>query len=202
MKGKAKATPLRTQASAQPLPSPKPAPPTLAQFIEDNHKLITVFGVFTALTVFAAGLPVRAVGTMLSFMFITLAVFVWMELWTRFPSNGGSWRLTWFENLLSLTVLILLAYWLLDFRPLWQYFLVVLLFLVFLGITSGILKRLNVFNRLFRTEPGQRRGLRFAFGIAIFLFVAYVSLQLAGLVTPPVNRWLDTISSALSTPIP
>jgi hypothetical protein len=79
----------------------------LYTFVEENHKLLTVLGVFTALTVFAANLPLRPLGSMLSFLFMALTVTLWLELLERFPSKAAGWRMDWFETLLSFTVFIL-----------------------------------------------------------------------------------------------
>ena len=39
-----------------------PSRVTLADFVEDNHKLLTVFGVFVAITTFANNLPSNRIG--------------------------------------------------------------------------------------------------------------------------------------------
>jgi len=85
--------------------------PTLFDFIEENQRLITVLGVFTALTVFSSNLPLKPFGYVLSFMFMSLTVLLWLELWQKFPTKSGSWRLTVFENVLPFTVLAVIAYW-------------------------------------------------------------------------------------------
>ncbi len=128
---------------------------TISTFVEVNHKLITVLGVFTALTVFAANLPLRPFGNILSFMFLALAILVWLELWAKFPKGAVTWRLNWFENILSYAVMIIIAYWFLSFRDIWRIWLPFLIALLFLAGFSMVMKRYDVFDRLFKTEPGK-----------------------------------------------
>jgi len=55
--------------------------------------------VFTALTVFGSTMRPTEFGQFLSSLFLTLTLLIWFELWGRFPSKGGGWRLDWFENI-------------------------------------------------------------------------------------------------------
>lgn len=187
----------------QPKPSEElPDKPTLSSFIEDNHKLITVLGVFTALTVFASSLTLKPMGLVLSFLFMTLAAIVWLELCARFPSKSGTWRLTWFENILSFTVLAFIAYWLLDFRTIWKNLLLVLVGGLILAVVSATMKRFGLFNRLFRAQPGKKRVLRYVIWLLLVSATIFLSFWLAGLVTPSINRALDVITETMRTPAP
>ncbi len=47
--------------------SPKDEKVSLASFIDANQKLISVLGIFTAISVFASNLPLKPVGYALSF---------------------------------------------------------------------------------------------------------------------------------------
>jgi hypothetical protein len=69
------------------------------------------------------------------------------------------------------------------------------------------MKRFNVFNRLFRAEPGQRKALRYILGIVALLVILAISLYLARVIAPPFNVFLDTAyqelrSQSLHSPIP
>jgi len=172
--------------------------PSLTQYIEENHKLITVLGVFTALTVFARSLPITTLGLFLSFLFMTLAVFVWLELFARFPSKAGGWRVTWFENILSLSVFMLVIYWILDYRQVWSQVLIIPVFGMLMGAISFLLKRFDVFNRLFRSQPDEKRALRYVFGIAIVAIAFFLS----ALVVSPLNHLLDHLASWMAIPPP
>jgi hypothetical protein len=175
---------------------------TLTEFVEQNHRLITVLGVFTALTMFSSNLPLKPFAYVLSFMFMTLTVLLWLELWGKYPSSPGNWTLTWFENILFLAVLAFIAYWLIAFRDIWDKFLAILLFGLILAAFSWLLKKYNIFNRLFRAQPGKLKPLRYLFGIAIGLTVLYLSLQLAYVIAPPINRVLDSLYQVMQTPNP
>jgi protein-S-isoprenylcysteine O-methyltransferase Ste14 len=166
---------------------------TLACFLEKNHKLIAVLGVFTALTVFATTLPLKSYGYALSFMFLALVVLIWLELWQRFPSGEGTWRLFWFENILTFAILGVVGYWFIEFRPIWHKFLGILLFLLILAIISWLMKRFQIFNRVFHSKPGRHKLLRYLLGLGLIFISLAIALHLAGLITGPINRLLDEI---------
>jgi len=190
-----------TKRGGKPLETPSQEH-TLTEFVEANHRLITVLGVFTALTVFSSSLELRPFGYLLSFLFMTLAILIWFELWSRFPSKPGTWKLTWFENVLSFTVLALVAYWLVFFRSIWHTYLVLLVAgLLLAGITS-VMWRYNVFERFFKARPGQKKFLRYSFGIVLVLLVLFISFLVADVVAGPVNTFLDAIREGIQTPSP
>jgi len=91
--------------SSHPPPDQKPPPPTLFQYIEENHKLITTLGVFTALTLFSRQITNGIFANLLSVLSLTLSLIVWLELSGRFPSKMGTYRLYWFESVLGFTVM-------------------------------------------------------------------------------------------------
>jgi hypothetical protein len=175
---------------------------SLSDFIETNHKLLTILGVFTALTVFSFNLPIKQYGYGLSFILFALTLLVWLEVWSKFPSGPGSFKLIWFENLLSFLILGIFLYWLLDFRGIWKDFLVVFLFVIFMSIFSLIMKKYDVFNRLFNTSPGKRKNLRYFLGLIIIITLFSISWKIAFLISPPVNSCLDSIYKTFQTPIP
>jgi len=184
------------------VPKKPPDKPTLYSFIEENHNLITVLGVFTALAVFAANLTLKPVGLILSFLFMTLTVILWLELLGRFPSKGAGWRMDWFENILSFAVLAFLIYWLLDFRTIWKSVLIVLVFGLVLQGVSAAMKQLNVFNRIFHAKPGEKRTLRYAVWLVLVVASIALAFGVAALVTPWINHWLDAITKSVAAPIP
>lgn len=164
---------------------------TLAAFIDDNYKLLSALGIFTALTLFASNLPLRWIGYALSFLFLTATVLILLELWERFPSKSGTTRLFWFENALFLSGLVVVGYWFLEFRAIWHHLLFIPIASVLMWFFSAIIKRFNLFNVLFRTEPGGRRTLRHIFGLTLWGVVIVASLALASVLSPPINALLD-----------
>gem|GEM_PF-1947770 len=184
------------QVSAQP---ETPRTVSLSQFVEQNEKLFGVLGVFTAVSVFVGQLRLHWFAYGLSFVFTLLVLILWIELWGKFPSGSGGWKITAFENLLSLAVIGLVAYLFIDYRDIWHQYLFVPIFLliysVIVGVVSWVTKKYDVFDRLFRTVPRAKAFLRF---MVIGTTGFYVSNRLAVLITPAVNRVLDTLYKALS----
>jgi len=157
---------------------------SLSTFIEDNHKIISVLGIFSALTVFSRSLQLKALGDVLSFMFLTLTIIVWFELWGKFPSEETTGRLSWFETILTFTILGLVIYSLLEYRGIWDHLLMVPILGIIVTPISKLLKRYDVFNRLFHTQPGKLKWLRYTFGITLLLVFLAASMMLAGAVAP------------------
>ncbi len=153
---------------------------TLGQFIEDNHKVLSMLGIFTGLSVFSSNLVLKPLGGFLSFLFLTLTLLIWLEVWQRFPSKSGSARLSLFENVLAVTILLVFFYWLVEFRRIApSEGLTMIITLVTLWVVSSILKRFNVFNRLFHAQPGKLKWLRSIFGIILISGVLYASSRTA-----------------------
>jgi hypothetical protein len=181
---------------------PTPKRITLTDFIESNHKLLTILGVFTALTVFSVNLTIKPLGYILAFIYFTMTILVWLEIWSKFPAGTGSWRLFWFENIISFLMLFIIAYWLIEYRSIWKYFLMPLLFIIITGIFSVIIKKFNIFNRLFHTKPGKLKFLRYLFGVLIMIVVLFLSIYLVSFFAPPTNTFLDGLRNYLATPLP
>ena len=193
----------RPSSDSQPEnPSPPQRRMTLHAFVEENHKLLTVLGVFTALTVFAANLPLKSLGSMLSFLFMAMTVILWLEVLERFPSKGAGWRMDWFEILLSFTVLVLAFYWFVDFRRVWDYWLVIPVAAPLLWAASKVMDRFDLFNRVFRAKPDEKRTLRYALWVVFIVGALLAAISIAAVVTPHVDRWLDKVAEGMSKPAP
>ncbi len=165
---------------------------SLVSFIEDNHKLITTLGAFTVLTVFVSNLPLKMLGYLLSFLFLTATVLVWLELWSRFPKPGTN-RLIWFENVLSVAVLIFIGYWVLEFRVVWRPLLTTILMLTFLWLMSLTIKRFNLFEFLFQSPLLRHSVLRYLVGIIVIGIALILAAQLANILAQPINALLDEL---------
>jgi len=187
--------------SPSPPSSPKGrATTTLADFIDENQRIITVLGVFTALTVFAGNLRPEEFGQLLSSLFLTLTLLIWLELWGRFPAQGTGWRLDWFENILAFTVLILVGYWVAIVHAHIHDLLTILIWGFTLAGVSKLVRHYGLFNRVFRTIPDGRRGLRYSVGIVLQLLVLALALGVAGLLGPPLDRLVDRLQTGATAP--
>ncbi len=172
---------------------------TLTKFIEDNEKLINALGVFVAITVFVGELRLRAFGYVLSFVFMTLTVLLWIELWSKFPSERGDWKIILFENILSLGVLASFVYWLTDFRDIWHELLIFFIFSIISSLFSIVMKKFKIFNKLFHTQPNKLKWLRIVFGIIVLTIILSSSFLLAQLIAPTVNEIFDSINQSIKT---
>ncbi len=157
--------------------------PTLAEFIEDNYKLITVLGVFTALTVYIGSTPLKPLTQVISFFFLTLAVFVWVELWGRFPESMGTLTLFWFENVFSLSAIAIVIYWFLTVGCVFPPIIMISVFLLVMSVISIPIKKFQLFNRIFRSEPGKGRILRIVLGVSILLMAYAIGVLFSSLIS-------------------
>jgi hypothetical protein len=179
---------------------------TLSKFIDDNQKLISVLGVFTALTVFTASLPLKVVGSMLSFMFLTLTLIIWTEVLEKFPKGEATWRLGLFEQILAYSFLGIIAYWLLSYREIWHSIMVIPLAIVIMTILNGIvtypLKKYNLFDRVTGVKPGKLKIVRHILFFFIILLPFCFSIWLAIVITPSINQFLDSAYVEIAKQLP
>ena len=183
------------QAGTQP---EVPLTPTLSGFVEQNEKLFGVLGVFTAVSIFAGQLTLHWFAYVLSFVFTLLVVILWIELLSKFPSGSGDWRIAAFEELLSLAVIGLVVYVLVDYRQYLAYAIVLLILSLIMGGVSWIIEKRGVFNRVFRAVPRGKTVLAYLIAIAIVWTALYVSFRLTVLIAPAANRVLNAWYKALS----
>lgn len=167
---------------------------TLTNFIEQNQKIISVLGVFTALTVFTANLSFRAFGYALSFIFLSLTLLLWIEVLEKFPKGEANWRLKIFEILLSYTFLGIILYWLLSYREIWHSVMYlpvsIILATIFTSIVTWPIKKYDLFNIIFRTKPTKRKFIRYTLYLIIILGILFISVQIANIISPPINALL------------
>ncbi|MBK7377916.1 MAG: hypothetical protein IPJ03_02750 [Ignavibacteriales bacterium] len=178
----------------------------LDNFIESNQKLISVLGIFTALTVFTANLQFKAFGYALSFIFMSITLIIWIEVLEKFPKGNAHWRLKIFETLLSFSFFGLILYWLLSYREIWHQImffpLTIILTTLLISIFTYPIKKYDLFNRFFKTKPGKLKIIRHLLFLIIVIFFFYVSFWLATLISPPVNSLLDQMREEITKWIP
>ncbi len=143
--------------------------PTLADFINDNERIITVLGVLMALTAYFSSSPIKPFGQIFSVLLLTLTLLVWFELWGQFPSEMGNSTLFWFESIFGLLVFALVGYWVVSIGCIFPQMVFLISFLLISSFISYLMKRFDIFNRFFKAEPGQKRILRIFLGVLILL---------------------------------
>jgi hypothetical protein len=169
---------------------------SLATFVEQNHKLLTIIGVFTAISIFATNINLLFVATFLSFLFLLLTILLWFELISKFPKNGST-NLGWFEAILGICVLGLIFYWIVEYQNVWEYILPFVIQLIFLAIFSYTVKKTNFFNRVFNAEPGQKKTWRYLiYFITIFATLA-LGLYLGNLLSPTIVNYLGMLKQGI-----
>lgn len=182
---------------------PRPRKP-LADVIDENHNLLTAIGIFVALTVFSASLPVKPfkpIGIVLSFCFLGEAIILSWEFYVKsyLPANQATVRLYFFQLILELALVILVLYWLLAFRELWRGFLIIPLAFMILGVMIPILQRLGPrLSPIFERVPNKWYW-RVPVSIAWVLIIFYVAIRLASWATLPLNQWLDNLLHGLES---
>lgn len=166
---------------------------TLGKYINENEKLLTVLGVFVALTIFFSSLDVKIFAALLSLSSLTCAVLIWLELWSTFPSEEGTGKLLWFENVLSISTLVLIVFWVYEIYNLYPGAIVILLTFTIMWPISFLLKKWNVFNRCFNTKAQGKKPLRYLVGLIIILSVLAPSFLLASHISPYITKIFDSI---------
>jgi len=111
--------------------------PTLTEFIDNNHKLISTAGILATVAVLASKLPeneLGIVGKFLSFILFVLVLILCLEIIGNFPWTKKG-KLYWFREVFGLAVFGFSMVWVRTFYP---FLLVGLVMLVALGAVSLI----------------------------------------------------------------
>ncbi len=169
-------------------------PNSLSDYIENNSKLISVLGVFTALTVFSYNLTIKPIGNILSFVFLTITIIVWLELWTKFPPKPSSWRLILFENVLSFSVLGIILYWLLAYREIWRAILVFPIWVLTITLISFLITRFNLLEKITGFKIAKYTFIRILFGLTLMILIYFFSLFVSAIISKPINDAFDSMS--------
>jgi hypothetical protein len=170
---------------------------TLKTFIDNNDKLLSALGIFTALTVFSSNLSPKYIGYVLSFLFLSTTILLWLELWARFPSKFATTRLIWFENILSYSIMAVIAYWLIAFYEIWRLFLFLPIALILLYLFSIFIKHFSIFNIVFYAKSIRHKILRYILGCIVLIVVLYISFYIANQLASPINTLINNIKQNL-----
>jgi hypothetical protein len=171
----------------------KPSQITLTDFINENYRILSALGVFTAATVFSANLSLPPFNSWLSFMLMAATVFLWLELVGKFPSGRGSQLLVWFENILTLTTIFLILYWLVAYRSEWRGLLPIPVGLVLLWVIGSLIRRSRLFDRISSVKPRAGKVLRWLTWVTVIVLVLFG----AWVISYYVNSLFDAVYKGL-----
>jgi len=163
---------------------------TLSEHIEENQKLITVIGVFTALAIFAKNIEIVQIRTMLSFLFISIAILVCIELSLKKYDNKPTWRLILFDYAILLSVLFLVGYWLITYFETWSSFIIIPMYLSFITIFIYLLKKIKVIRNLNNPETIKFKKIKLTLHYLIFILIIILSMIITSLIKEPFSDFL------------
>ncbi len=173
---------------------------TLTEFINDKHKLLTIFGVFIALTVFSGNIEVKVLGHFQSFIFLFGAFLILIEIWVPKPSRSMTWRLSLFYHyILGSGIVAMGVYCLLGFPKIWHhivtYFLSILMCYIVGKVIISIEGKLKFFNPVFSwiAKHKKRRVLIRLHNLIIFFLVFPPCYYLAQYISRPINKPVDSM---------
>jgi hypothetical protein len=168
---------------------------TLKAFVEENHRLISVLGVFAALDLFALQLKLGPwQGIMLGGLF-TCTMLLWVELQAQFPKEMVG-RLSYFEWGFQAAMLMVVLLWILVMEK--AYGIVVLQLPVFFGLLVGsgwVLRRTGLQRRFESSRLGRKRGAQLAAGLVLALLCGVVAGRFSRWANPSVHKALEEARS-------
>ena len=167
-----------TECSNKRQESPK-AP--LTQFIDENSKLLSALGLFVALSAFAKNLPEKEVGQFLSFLLLSLSLFVFLQIVSNLRWFDEFWAVRLFGELLFMAMVGFVYFWITTYKIyLGGFFLLALVLVLFLfavgliGIGIRRVLRLAWFKRI---NERLREQLIPWFGALGFIVLALAALR-------------------------
>ncbi len=169
---------------------------TLREFVEENHRLISVLGVLVALSAFSSGLRPGNLGLTLASVFLAMAVLVMLELWTAFPRGHATKRLEWFGVGMLATMGLVSVYWLLAFRQIWRGVLALPVWAALTTAFGAIISRpriASLVSRLLRDRGRAGEAAWIALAVVITFALLYVSVRLARIAEPIVYHALTSL---------
>jgi len=172
---------------------------TLSDFIDENQKLITVLGVFTALTVFAGNISLAPFRNILSFLFMSLAIIVWIELWRKFPLKKYTWLLRWFEIILTLSIIVLISYWFIGYSEMWQGYLIVALTSIFTAVFGIVHRKLDLYDRLYNSKSSRYKLIKRITWFAFIIIWIGTSTYFAIRYSPSIGKLLNELHQQMNS---
>jgi len=172
---------------------------TLKGFIDENHRLISVLGVFAALILFALQLKLGPfTGLMIAGLF-TCAMLLWVELLLQFPKDASG-RLGLFEAGIQATMLVIVLWWLLVMEKLLGVALVFCAAWVgLMYLTGAAAEKVLVLKRFRATRFGKGRLGALVFGLVMVLACAAIAARLSTWAYPAVHEAMTSLGSGLRT---
>lgn len=178
-------------------------PHTLSSFLEENFRLVSVFGILIAVSTFAGNLMIRAMGIAISFLLLLAAIMVWLELLRKFPAGKSNWILFLFKHILTLITLAIILYWLLFFRDYMRPVLIVGLTALLLGAAFELARRGGLLERLFgERAAGHQFPRLLAATVIIVLAVALalaLSIAVSNIAAASLTRLLESLYRTLES---
>lgn len=175
--------------------------PTLSDFIENNYRILTSLGIFTALTAFSLNLPFKYVGQFLAFLFMTLAFIVWIELWTKIPAKANKGRIYWFAITLNIAVIFIAFYWVIQYYAIFNS-TALLTFLIVIAFNGYILQKLRLSEHLLRIKAKIPNTLGFVMSLIIGVALMFISAKIAAFITRPIDIGINAVIRELQKPTP
>lgn len=155
---------------------------TLKKFVEENHRLITVAGVFAALTAFFLS---NYQNGYLSFSSFSMFLLVCWELWVSFPKNEEATRNLKFFEYMFMVLLFGVAFQILvSYKDVILKLSAFILFAGYLLILTNIVEKYKIYLVVRKISKKHKRievlirSLVFICGLILAFFLAKYSLEL------------------------
>lgn len=169
---------------------------SLKEFIEKNHTLLSALAIFATVTALLSNLPIKWIGTVLSFISMAGLIMVWYELKAQLPERMSP-KLFLFSYVLLWGFGVLVFYWLLEFREIWHLLLfapLTILFMFEIIQTLNPLREWSVAKRVFGIGK-EKNWFQKMFKVAVALGIGFISFYFAALFSSPLNMVFDVIKN-------
>ncbi len=178
----------------------------LTEFVEENHKLLTVLGVFTALTVYASNLPYSWPGSGLAFVFMAFSIIILLQLFANLMSVVPTGLLAYCTTLMLAAVWFTLVYWLLAFRGFWREYLTRVLIVLLAGIGVSLFQKAvahyGLLDRLFHPTPEKRQRYWLNLSLASYTLIGVLVVVPSFYLARGVNYVCDELYREMTAPTP
>lgn len=168
---------------------------TLKEYIDENDKLLSVLGVFSALTLFFNGNADNNFTKALAVLSLFLTFLIWMEVWINFPRKNNSLILGQFGIILTGSSIIFTFYILTEIYNISSTLFTLTTGSIIFVITLYIVSKLKVFNYLSEGSSKRVKNIKIGIGILFLCGIIINSTLVAVIISPYLIKFLNALNS-------
>jgi len=164
----------------------------LSDYLKENKDLLTILGVFIAMTALSANLSIKLIAALISFMSFTCCTFILIEIWKKSINKGRrtSMLVGYFKVALFLLVLGFFLYWFIIMDLIYpNQIIFILLFLLIMELFLLFFKKILLIGNIIDKAKSKITSKKLFKSIVIVAvgIIIIISLKISWLIASKIN---------------